>query len=106
MLRIFTALSFSLLPNISQANYLNGGELLEFCDSSPMLVGGYFIGVYDALQAMNNNLGTPMVCVPEGLPASDGAEIACDFLRDNSASRDHNAATAIYAAFQKSHPCP
>lgn len=105
MLHTLTALTLSLVPSISQANYMNGNELLAFCDSDPTLTSGYFLGVFDTFQALNSNLGTPKICVPEGFSAVDGRIVVCSFLSSNPDRRDYSAATVIFSAFEEFHPC-
>jgi hypothetical protein len=95
-----------LLPGHAfTANFLNGSDLLEKCNTQLDIV---CIGYINAVAyAMNdgNAVNGFKACIPLGVTAQQIKDVAVQYLTKNPAIRNYAAAGLVAAALSEAFPC-
>lgn len=89
------------LPSSAFCNFLDGNEIYEKCASDRRYVQIYSMGIADAFEKE----AKPYFCLRDGVKQSQMGDVFCNFLRDNPADRNDDAAGLAGVAFMRAWPC-
>jgi hypothetical protein len=108
--RCVLVLTLCGLSHAALANFLDGNELRERCESDrPDAVNtclGYLAGVADAEDAGPSwKMQDSLFCVPRGVGASQLRRSVLDHLKAHPEEEDLNAAIVVGNAFLEAFPC-
>ena len=99
----------ALLPATSLAGgyYIEGNELLAWCEADNDACPGYIMGIDDSHTAyLQVDSMEPKFCIPEGVRANQLVKIAVKFLNDHPEDLHYPASiqviTALFEAFPAS----
>jgi hypothetical protein len=96
-----------LLPEPAAATFMTGNELLRVCttDMLSLQCTGYFEAAVD-LQGLERTRAGLGECIPATTEAGQIKDAVVNFLQQNPALRDDNAAALVELAVARNWGCP
>lgn len=91
-------------PNVANATFNDGNELLEACQQSASFSNGFASGVIDTLLISSPRIN--LICPPIGVTVGQAKDVMCKFLESNPAIRHQAGASLAWQAFYEVWPCP
>jgi hypothetical protein len=90
----------------THANFLDGNDLYERCQTRRSSALDYILGVHDAQQAVAG-LGRQqkLICPWGRVNSGNVINVVCNYLRDNPAQRGRSGASIVLEALGEAFPC-
>ncbi len=106
-LATFIVVACSNIAALARADFVNGNNLLAFCNSSVPMHGffcfGYIEGIADAMQF--NSINGSRACIGDTVQVGQLNDVVIQFLQTNPAIRDRGANSLVAAALGRAFPC-
>lgn len=114
--KIIPAIFVAMMGIGSEANadFIDGNNLYERCQSSRTSALNYILGIVDAqefqssiLKAQGNthpNAGK-IFCIPDAATAGQLTDVVCKYLADKPSKRHYTATSAVFGSFMADFPC-
>jgi hypothetical protein len=105
------ALAMLLGSPASYAEFVQGNELVEYCDESNIydagICFGYVIGVSDSINvwAGSDSINGKVACIPDGVTVRQVMSIFKKYLKENPEEHHLRAQYLIGLALMKAFPC-
>lgn len=98
------------VPNSAKANFINGNELHDWCQSKGegerTLCMGFVMGVVDMIQSgQKHSTLTSDTCFPDALKGGQVVDVAKKWLVDNPQHRHFVASDLVMVAMEQAFPC-
>lgn len=107
MKAILLGICLSLAAQGAMANFNNGNNMWEYCQTDRSYVVGYATGAFDAYEGANklNPNNYTSICAPKAVTAGQLTDVMCDYLRDNPQDRHFTASSLLWWASNSAWPC-
>lgn len=95
------------LPTLVSAQFYEGNDILNLCETNKSAAYGYVAGVIDFHEYyVAQTYGSPFFCIPNGVTVRQAADVACEHIKTHVAARHLGAGGLVQGALNIAFPCP